>query len=51
MKEYGSTTNLPREGRPPKLMDQARRSFIRAATKSKPEEAAKLHSGDGSICP
>ena len=33
LKEYGTTTNLPREGRSPKLMDQARRAFIREATK------------------
>ena len=33
MKEYGTTTNLPREGRPPKLTDQARRALIREATK------------------
>jgi transposase len=33
LKEYGTTTNLPREGRPPKLMDQARRALIREATK------------------
>ena len=32
-KEYGTTTNLPREGRPPKLTDQARRALIREATK------------------
>ena len=52
-KEYG-TTNLPREGRPPKLTDQARRALIREAnkeTKDNPEGAAKLHSGDWSICP
>ena len=32
-KEYDTTTNLPREGRPPKLMDLARRPLIREATK------------------
>ena len=32
-KEYGTTTNLPREARPPNLKDQARRAFIREATK------------------
>ena len=32
-KEYGTTTNLPREGRPPKLTDQARRALTREATK------------------
>ena len=33
LKEHGTTTNLPREGHPPKLTDQARRALIRAATK------------------
>jgi hypothetical protein len=33
MEEYGTTTNLPREGHPPKLTDQARRAIIREATK------------------
>ena len=28
-----TTTNLPREGRPPALMDQARRALISEATK------------------
>ena len=32
-KEYGTTTNLPRESCPPKLMDQARRALTREATK------------------
>ena len=32
LKEYGTTTNLPREGRPPKLTDQARRALIRELT-------------------
>jgi transposase len=32
-KEYGTTTNLPREGCPPKLNDQARRALIKEATK------------------
>jgi transposase len=52
-KEYGTTTNLTREGHPPKLTDQARRALIREATETKdnPEGAAKLHSGDWSICP
>ena len=39
-KEYGTTTNLPREGRPPKLMDQARRALISEATK-RPKIALK----------
>ncbi|MGH0152133.1 UNVERIFIED_CONTAM: hypothetical protein FKN15_021872 [Acipenser sinensis] len=52
-KEYGTTTNLAREGRPPKLTDQARRALIRGnkETKDNLEGAAKLHSGDWSICP
>jgi transposase len=33
LKEYGTITNLPREGRTPKLTDQARRALIREATK------------------
>ena len=33
LKEYGTTTSLPRETRPPKLTDQARRALIREATK------------------
>ena len=32
-KEYGTTTNLPREGRPPILTNQARRALIRESTK------------------
>jgi transposase len=32
-KEYGTTTNLPRECCPPKLTDQTRRVLIREATK------------------
>jgi transposase len=39
-KEYGTTTNLPREDRPPKLTDQARRALIREATK-KPKTTLK----------
>ena len=35
LKEYGTTTNLPREGLPPKLMDQARRALIREAKRPK----------------
>ena len=30
-KEHGTTTNLPRDGRPPKLTDRARRALIREA--------------------
>ena len=52
-KEYGTTTNLPREGRPQKLTDRARRALIRGnkEIKGNPEGPAKLHSGDWSICP
>ena len=52
-KEYGTTTNLPTEGHPPKPTDQARRALIREATKRQdnPEGVAKLHSGDWSMCP
>ena len=32
-KAYGTTANLPRHGRPPKLTGQARRAFIREAAK------------------
>ena len=47
LKEYGTTTNLPREGRPPKLTDQARRALRgNKETKDNPEGAAKLHSGN-----
>ena len=31
--KYGTTINLPREGRQPKLTDQVRRALIREATK------------------
>ena len=31
--DYGPTTTLPREGRPPKLTDQTRRALIRDTTK------------------
>ena len=33
MEEYGTTANLPREGCPPTLTDQARKALIREATK------------------
>ena len=32
-KEYGTTTNLPRVGRPPKLTDKRRKALIREARK------------------
>jgi transposase len=31
-KEFGTTTNLPKECRPPKLTDQTRRALIREET-------------------
>ena len=34
-KEYGTSTNLPRAGRPPKLTDQARRALIRGNKETK----------------
>ena len=51
LKEYGTTINLPREGRPPKLTDQARRALIRGnkETKDNPEGAAKRHREDWSL--
>ena len=33
-KEYGTTPNLTREGRPPKLTDRARRALIRDSAKT-----------------
>jgi hypothetical protein len=52
-KEYGTTTNLPREVSPPNLTDHARSALIRGKKEAKdnPEGAARLHSGDWSICP
>jgi transposase len=43
-KEYGTPTNLPREGRPPKLTDQARKALIREATKRPKITMAELQS-------
>ena len=47
-KEYGTTTNLPREGCPPKLTDQARRAVIREATK-RPKIRKELQSSTAEI--
>jgi hypothetical protein len=46
--EYGTITNLPREGRPPKLGPDKEGINQRGIkeTKDNPEGAAKLHSGD-----
>ena len=48
-KEYDTTTNLTKEGHPPKLTDQAWRALIRGNKENNddPEGGAKLHSGDG----
>ena len=48
-KEYGTTTNLPREGRPPKLTDQARRVLIREATKRPKITLKELQSSTAEI--
>ena len=53
-KEYGTTTNLPREGRPPKLTDPGKEGIYKSGnkeTKNNPEGAVKLHSRDWSTCP
>ena len=47
--EYGTTTNLPREGRPPKLTDQARRALIREATKRPKVTLKELQSSTAEI--
>jgi transposase len=48
-KEYGTTTNLPREGHSPKLMDQARRALIREATKRPKITLKELQSSTAEI--
>ena len=48
-KEYGTTTNLPREGRPPKLKDQARKALIREATKRPKITLKELQSSTAGI--
>uniref|UniRef100_A0AAZ3QHL2 Sleeping Beauty transposase HTH domain-containing protein n=1 Tax=Oncorhynchus tshawytscha TaxID=74940 RepID=A0AAZ3QHL2_ONCTS len=48
-KEYGTTTNLPREGRPRKLTDQARRALIREATKRPKVTLKELQSSTAEI--
>ena len=49
LKEYGTTTHLPREGRAPKLTDQARRALIREATKSPKITLKELQSSTAEI--
>uniref|UniRef100_A0AAZ3Q7F7 Transposase Tc1-like domain-containing protein n=1 Tax=Oncorhynchus tshawytscha TaxID=74940 RepID=A0AAZ3Q7F7_ONCTS len=48
-KEYGTTTNLPREGRPPKPMDQARRALTREETKRPKTTLKELQSSTAEI--
>ena len=48
-KEYGTTTNLPREGRPPKLIDQASRALIREATTRPKKTLKELQSSTAKI--
>ena len=45
----GNTRNLPREGRPPKLTDQARRTLIREATKRPKITLKELQSSTAEI--
>ena len=48
-KEYGTITNLPREGRPLKLTDQQRRALIREATKRPKITLKELQSSTAEI--
>ena len=48
-KEHGTTTNLPREGRPPKLMDEARRELTREAAKRPKITLKELQSSTAEI--
>ena len=50
-KECGTTANLPRHGRPPKLAGRERRALIREAAHSNSGGAAEIHSSGGRICP
>ena len=49
MKEYGTTTNMSREGRPPKHTDQTRRALIREATKRPKITLKELQSSTAEI--
>ena len=49
LKVYGTITNLPREGRPPKLTDQARRALIREAAKRPKITLKELQSSTAEI--
>jgi transposase len=48
-KVYDTTTNLPREGRPPKLTDQARRVLIRETTERPKITPKELQSSTAEI--
>uniref|UniRef100_A0AAZ3S1F5 Transposase Tc1-like domain-containing protein n=1 Tax=Oncorhynchus tshawytscha TaxID=74940 RepID=A0AAZ3S1F5_ONCTS len=48
-KEYGTTTNLPRDGCPPKLTDQAKRALIREAPKRPKITLKELQSSTAEI--
>jgi transposase len=48
-KEYGTKTNLPTEGHPPKPTDKARRALIREATKRLKITLKELQSSTGEI--
>ena len=48
-KHYRTTTNLPREGHPPKLTDQARRALIKEATKRPKINLKELQSSTAEI--
>ena len=48
-KEYGTTINLPREGRLAKLTDQTRRTLIREATKRRKITLKELQSSTAEI--
>ena len=49
LKEYGTTTYLPRESHSPKLTDQARRALIREATKTPKKNLKELQSSTAEI--
>jgi transposase len=49
LKEYGNTTNLPREGCTPKPTDQERRALIREATKTPKITLNELQSSTAEI--
>ena len=48
-RDSGTTANLPREGRPPKITVQARRPLIREATKTPKKTLKELQSSTAEI--